>query len=264
MRNSQLRAKEISPYLERVVYEIRYSYGHTYLDRCGQTLVDIEQSMPHWMAAEPTPASGQLLDHTNGFVANFGPVKFDFTANSANLKKIDMIGTSAHAIWDIIKNNLGLSSYIRVGCRFRFLLAKRSIADSESAISKSEFNVMMPKHLSAYTPVSRQPILVIKSESNVEYRLELQVVTKQNNTSNLALTAAPTRLLTRNQKQAQSALMKQGRSLDTGSPGSSLPYAILLDIDCAQYENINSNPRSFIEDQYSICIRDFVPILRGL
>lgn len=264
MKKSPIQSKKLSPFLERVVYEIRYAYGHTYLDRCGQTLIDIEQSMPQWMAAEPTAASGQLQDHTNGFIANFGPTKFDFTANSAYLKKVEQIGTSAHAIWDIIRNNLGLSSFIRVGCRFRFLLAKRSFDEAENCLSKSEFNVSLPKGLGAYRPIVRQPIMVVKSEHDIEYRLEMQVVPKQLTGSNLPFTAAHPRLLTKNQRQAQSVLQKQGAFMGIGSPGDNLPYVILLDIDCAQYESLNTNPRTYIEEQYAICMRDFVPYLRNL
>ena len=266
MPPSQANSKKPVPFLDTLVFEIRYAYGHTYLDRCGQTLVDIEQGMPSWMSAETTPNNGQLQDHTNGFAANFGPSKFDFTAFAANTKKIETIATTAHSLWDIVKNNLGLSAYIRVGCRFRFLLAKRSLTETELGLSKSSFNIQLPESLQngTYKPVVRQPMAVLASDQGVEYRVEMQSVIRQVNIAPTVLETTNPRLLSNNQRQAQLALLRQRASLGSSQINANLPNAIMLDVDCAQYENINAIPRSFITEQYEVVTRDFLPILRAL
>src|SRR4051812_22748372 len=51
-----IKAKK--PVVHKLAYELRYHYGHTYLDRCGRILTLIERDHPQWMV-DPSAVSPQ-------------------------------------------------------------------------------------------------------------------------------------------------------------------------------------------------------------
>ena len=46
------------PNLHSYVYELRYNYGYTYLDRCGATINEILRNKPGWVQNDINPQSG--------------------------------------------------------------------------------------------------------------------------------------------------------------------------------------------------------------
>jgi hypothetical protein len=64
----------------KVVYEVRYKYGFTYLDRCGSTVNEIMKSAEEWNLAghDPNPQNAPLVSLRNGTRFNFSALKYDF------------------------------------------------------------------------------------------------------------------------------------------------------------------------------------------
>jgi hypothetical protein len=58
-------------FLGELTFEVRYDYGYSYLDHCGQTLIDLERSHPDWIAGDVNLQSGSLQNPKMNYVAAF-------------------------------------------------------------------------------------------------------------------------------------------------------------------------------------------------
>src|SRR5215471_10104339 len=65
--------------LQKIVFELRYWYGMTYLDRCGRTVNEIMREHPEWtlLSDHPNPQDAPLVSITNGCVFHFSGRKLD-------------------------------------------------------------------------------------------------------------------------------------------------------------------------------------------
>ena len=107
--------KKFTHRLERLIFEARYSYGNLYFDRCGITLNDIERECEGWIAGEATPQTGNLNRPDKNSHVGFNNEKFDFAVEKAFNHDLSDIAKEIEKIWKIIKANLGLEEFIRVG-----------------------------------------------------------------------------------------------------------------------------------------------------
>src|SRR5215213_5985905 len=56
----------------QLVATIRFIQGYRYLDRCGETLIRLEQTLAEgWIPTETTPASGTMKNDLLGMVVGF-------------------------------------------------------------------------------------------------------------------------------------------------------------------------------------------------
>src|SRR5579863_6636799 len=51
-----------TPFLDTFIFQVTFGAGYTFLDRCGQTMVDIERARPEWLASTATPMSGVMTN----------------------------------------------------------------------------------------------------------------------------------------------------------------------------------------------------------
>jgi len=74
--------------LQRVVFELRYRHGFTYLDACGRTLNKIQDEYPEWILTtdQPNPQSAPLISINNACIFNFSALKFDFSLENQLVK----------------------------------------------------------------------------------------------------------------------------------------------------------------------------------
>jgi len=251
---------KFEPILDNVAFEIRYSYGHLYLDRCGQTIVDIEQECDGWMAGDVNPNSGSLECPDRWYAVNFNSHHYVFSCQRAFKNEISDIADECTAIWKIIKANLGIDSYIRIGYRMHYMLATESIEESEDLIKKADFNVVLPENLRVpdYELTTRQMIAILNKEK-MEYRVELSGVTRTEALAPTDILKVNPKNLSKNQKKFRMARLKQ-MSEYSANP----MYGAHLDIDCSINEPDDVEPTNFILEQSKIVKEQFYPILEKI
>ncbi|MBU4185225.1 MAG: hypothetical protein KKC23_03335, partial [Proteobacteria bacterium] len=133
------------PILKTLVFEIRYSSGHLYYDRCGQTLQDIENNLVGWVGGIPDINTGSLQRIDKEYNASFGGIKYDFTANNAGKEETEIIAKDISSLWRIIQANLGMEDFVRVGCRFYYLIPTESTEEAEDRLKASELTIKFPE-----------------------------------------------------------------------------------------------------------------------
>jgi hypothetical protein len=255
-----MAAKGFEPFLDQLHMEIRYEEGFTYLDRCGQTLIDIERQCPGWVAGDATPQSGGITHPVNRQSATFNTSFFSFSASRPSNAETAI--TSAMKVWEIIRVNLGVTYGNRLGCRFQFLRASNSAEEAEKLIQSSPFNVAVPAAMLENRKVTvRHPMVMLKDDQ-VEYRLELNGVHRFENPPLPSIAAQDPRRLSRGHRQAREDFLKQ-RHTYSRNPA----YGVIFDVDCAMYElsNITSAVISTTcEVLADVVFEDFYPIIKGL
>ncbi len=243
-------------FLGELALEVRYAYGHRYFDQCGQTLIDIERSKPDWVAGDPTPQSGSLQNPKRNYFVAFDARRFVISA--IRPRYTQDFAEEAHSLWAIVRDNLGLSDFLRLGCRFNYYLPTRSIGEAEAKLAKASLNVTYPDILRQkhYEPKFREMMLTLEREG-VEYRVVLRGVTRTESAipASSLLTADP-RSLSTHQKEARLEAIK-ARTAYSKSP----EYAVHLDIDCAQFEPRHVKPNVYVLECESVLQADFAHIV---
>ena len=101
------------PFLDSLTFEVRYAFGQTYLDRCGQTLVDIERLGTGWITGDVNPNGGNIENPATDCAIQFDTQRFAFTASriQGNLRAM---AAACATTWDIVRANLALNEFVRV------------------------------------------------------------------------------------------------------------------------------------------------------
>lgn len=248
------------PILKTLVFEIRYSSGHLYYDRCGQTLQDIENNLVGWVGGIPDINTGSLQRIDKEYNASFGGIKYDFTANNAGKEETEIIAKDISSLWRIIQANLGMEDFVRVGCRFYYLIPTESTEEAEDRLKASELTIKFPESFFQNdNKIKNRHIITVITNGDIEYRIELNAVTRTEGMDVSSLLRSDPRLLPKGQREYRVEALKRAKAYSRDPM-----YAIQLDIDCAQYEPESVNVIKYILDR-EIFIKDiFVPILEKL
>lgn len=245
-------------FLDVATVQIRYAFGHTYLDRCGQTMVDIERMLPEWIPGEVKPTGGNLVNAKDNFSAVFGNDAFTLTAQNPE-DDLDLFVKHAGVLWKAIRANLGLDELVRLGARFQYLQPRKSVEDAEKGLKSAELNVQLPPTLSDFVLSVRGVVIVLERASH-EYRVELKGITRTESIPPVELLAVQPKLLSKGQKAARLEMLKR-RAQYAKDP----MYAILLDVDCVRYSpDSKVRIEDFVREQYTTVIRDFLPIIQRI
>ncbi len=129
----------------KIVYEVQYKYGFTYLDRCGSTVNEIMKISPEWILSDnlPNPQNAPLISIRNGASFNFSALKYNFTLEQTlgadtdlEKKDIDIFTEQVDLVSAIVNERLSLSDFNRVGFRIWYLFASETKENSEKWISQ--------------------------------------------------------------------------------------------------------------------------------
>jgi hypothetical protein len=121
----------------KLVYEVRYNYGFTYLDRCGITVNKVMKNDPEWILsdASPNPQNAPLISLKNGTRFNFSSLKYDFALDQQVGANKDLKGDISDFIEQtsfistIVHEMLDLTDFKRVGFRIWYLFSSNSKED---------------------------------------------------------------------------------------------------------------------------------------
>jgi hypothetical protein len=244
-----------SRYLDKIVFEVRYAFGHTYLDRCGQTLVDIERGVPGWIPGEVDVQRGVVFHATNGYTITFHSSAFNFNATSSedpqHLKNLEDIGEQLDAVWKIVSSNLGIREFVRMGARFFYLVPTNSMEESERVIERSGLQ-LTTTGLDDYK-LMRRNLVGVFSKDSVEYRVGLSGITRTSAQQAPPILTTLPHLLPRHQREAQIEMLK-ARTRYRKDPR----HAASFDVDCVIFDPPSVSPSSYLVEQSRIVADDFV------
>ena len=247
-------------FLDLLTVEIKYSYGHLYWDRCGQTVLDIETQCDGWFSARDEKNVGRLENPEKSMNLVFNDSSFNFSTKKPDELDNDLIVEEVQKLWKIIRANFGLEEYNRMGYRLHFLKPTSSVDESEILIKNSELNVSIPDQLKDphYNLKVRQVITIFDKE-DIEYRVELKGITRSQSIDPSGLYTGRPETLSKDQKKYRLLKMKQLKEYSANPM-----YAVMLDIDCANYNPEQVSVGEYIKKQTDIVRNDFLPILEKL
>jgi hypothetical protein len=243
------------PYFDRVVFELRYAKGHRYLDRCGETLIEIEEKLPGWVPQEISPSRGSLINLDKDISFTFSSYKLDASQNNPKAT-VDFREQLAPVV-DIICKCLDLSQFIRIGVRFHFLLAAHSMEQAEEMVRQTDFVTLNPKLVDAFGPnIKAQKHIVIFEHENVGRRIEFGAVRREEGKLPLELLAVEPRLLPKGQREILARKLEH-----TKRYGEDPRFALQFDIDNYEREPESFNVRAFIEGNDEFARQKLFPLL---
>lgn len=247
------------PVLDSFVFQVIFGAGYTYLDRCGQTMVDIERARPDWVPGEVTVQSGNMANEKSGMNLLFSWDRFNFTAMRGPV--VEEAAAEAQVLWDVVRENLNLSEFVRVGVRFQWILAREKLEHAERALEKAAFNVVLPSTWkeAGFAQANRSMVAGLQRDG-VEYRVALQAGTRTVGLSPAMLaTAVEPRMLPKGRQDAQKEAVKNRQKYNVDPM-----FVVNLDVDCVTFTPASVKPRAYIEEQFAVVQREFVPVLEGL
>lgn len=240
--------------LDRWIVEVRYSFGHLYLDRCGQTIVDLEASDPYWVVSEANPSTGTLNHSRDNVTLQFTPHLFNISAQEPKPNFMELVEQT----WGIVKRNLSLNEITRIGSRFQYLSPASTETDAEKQIASSSLEMKYPEHLKTAFSVKARHFVTVLERNETEYRIELAGITRRQGQLPPHLEHEP-RFLSTGQRQARIELEKQ-RAKYQKSP----KFAVMLDVDCVLPFGKAGKviPHEFAQQQHQVVKSEFLSLLR--
>jgi hypothetical protein len=126
------------PLLQKVVFDVRYHFGYTYLDNCGRCLNMIMHDHPEWFMRDgASPSSAPLVSLTNSACLNFSSTRYDLSIEKVPgedpVSEEDVLEffSQSDYIHDIISTHLGLAEFSRIGFRAWYLFGCDSEDEAE-------------------------------------------------------------------------------------------------------------------------------------
>ncbi len=254
------RKEQMRPRLDSFILEIKYTSGHLYYDRCGQTLLDIEREREGWLAGQADPNTGTADRPEKAFRVNFNANRFDFSAQEGEKTDLEEIAEEASSVWKIVQANLGLKEFSRLGCRYFYLRATTSIEEAEGMLEGASLNITFPERFeeSGYEPITRQSVIILKKEETY-YRVQLGSVTRLRAMDPTQLLPDDPKALSKKQREYRIAKLRLYKEYSRAPM-----YAVSFDIDCHQYSPESILLEKYILEQAEVVKDQFLPILEEL
>jgi hypothetical protein len=144
--------------LEKVVFELRYRHGFTYLDKCGRLINELTGAHAEWTIdpGNPNPQGASLISLANSCVLNMGTKKMDLAleipvggeglTDESMAQFADQVDHSTIILCDI----LGLKEFDRIGCRLWYIFPGESQSSSEEWLCSLKCYAVSEKAIQAF------------------------------------------------------------------------------------------------------------------
>jgi hypothetical protein len=239
--------------LQKVVFELRYNYGFTYLDKCGRTINAIMREQSEWVIKNdtPNPQVGSLVSLKNGCSFNFSSLKYDFSLemplggeyplSDDELKdfveQVDLLSR-------IAQDHLGLKEFNRIGFRAWYLFGCQDKEEAESWLDNLSCYSLSPQLSAAFGgQLESAGVAAVIAGTDRRFRVAFNVVERHAHLDLgeelLQVRASSLSKEQRRHLQKQELVKRRMRS----NP----KYAALIDVDAFQEEPPTVDPRDFIE-----------------
>jgi len=164
--------------LTKVVFEIRYKRGYCYWDKCGDTLLKIEQEDPDWKWQRITVNDGAELVNDKRKMR----IKFSWDkiwVEQRHLDNLNQFKITCDKLLKIILNNLEIQEISRVGNRFWYILPCDSIEKAENFISNGKMLDPQLAKLSGFgTKILNRDFTLVLEENDLKNRIAVGSVSR--------------------------------------------------------------------------------------
>jgi hypothetical protein len=252
----------------KLVFEVRYDQGFTYLDRCGATANRILATDPAWVIRgnNVNPQGAPLIHAVTGTQLTFNMYKYDFSLDQplgreAALTNADITAfvSQVTSISSILHEELSLTRFQRKGFRVWFVFPAESDEDSNDWIKRLGGVTVAPmvsERLDGELE-SQSHVLVIR---RLDRKLRISVNPVER-LETLDLGTDALRTLPRNLPRAQrEAVLEQARARRRilASP----EFAVMIDVDAFVDEPIEVDPGPFISESLQL-MESRLPLVFG-
>jgi hypothetical protein len=244
-----IRGKE--PILHKLVFELRYRYGFTYLDRCGRIANMILQTSPEWIVAAENvnPQNAPMTSLVNGCAFTYSALKLDFTLDQTvggpafQQSDIDHFVVQVDQLTSIVVDQLGLREFTRIGARAWYLFACNDKQEAETWLQGLKYYSVDDKLSSGFEgKVESLGVAVVISGEERKYRIAFNGVERQASIEigSTALSIRP-RSLSKGQNQFLKQQLKEQRRIKQ-NPG----FAAMIDVDAFLDDPAVIDPSEFV------------------
>jgi hypothetical protein len=175
--------------LHKLVFELRYSYGFTYLDCCGRTLNVLLRQLPEWFPRDDqvSPQNAPLVSARNGAVLSFSARKLDLSLERALGKEpisddeVKAFVSQVDECTAIVVDQLGLKEFTRIGFRVWLLFSAASKDETEKWLLDLKWYNISSKLTNAFgasEPAAVGAGIVLKSDDR-SFRIGFNGVERQ-------------------------------------------------------------------------------------
>jgi hypothetical protein len=248
-------SQALASVLHRMVFEVRYNYGFTYLDRCGVTLNALLRAYPGW-TVDDANVQGTVLRCPNvGAAFAFNSQKLDLNVQQSQaVAQVMPISDFAHLSSEMaaaVIEGVGIDDITRIGFRVWRLFGQ---ADRKSAVERMRHVGIVSSE--AIEAIAHAPIEDVSFSAVVdlgEFQARLAVASVEQSievdATTLERAAKQPRDLPRDQRKALLDRLKAEKAV------KSFPHhAVLVDVDAyAEYpvDNDRERFREFISDAFT-------------
>lgn len=225
------------PVLIKVVFELRYRQGYTYLDRCGRTINLIQEYHPDWLllASQPNPQMAPLINVETGAKFSFSSLKLDLGLERPSRdgeldeEKIRHLAQDADELTSIVIDQLGLAEFTRLGCRIWHLFPADTREQARQFLADLRIFEVQPTLLSAFAGEQEEAsAVIVLSGQDRKFRFATEVTERTMEVDvgdavvNLPIQSLPS-------EQRKKALLEQQKSASRKRKYP--PFAAMIDID---------------------------------
>ena len=244
-----LKGKE--PIFQKIVFELRYRQGFSYLDKCGRMINAITENHPEWTLdpGKPNPQNAALISLSNSCVLHVGTRKLDLSleipAGGDTLEDdgLDEYADQVENTTAIIIDQLGLNEYDRIGCRVWYIFPCETQEESESWLNSLGCYSVSNNLVSAFgDSVEAAGLSVIVNGEDRDYRIAFNGVQRA---AELDLGDAVLNVRPRDLDKKQQELLKhQEKTKARMRRAPSFPA--MIDIDAYVEEPQSPEPKHFV------------------
>lgn len=222
--------------LHKFIYELRYDYGYSYLDRCGATINDILKSSPGWFVDKINPQGGAISLPEKQVVFNFGSNKLDLSQQqnekTQSLLNMEEFSEIANKMTNKVVDRLGLEQFSRIGFRVSRLFKMDSSEESREKIKS--LNILSIGNIEKLTDCKVEEVSFTSTIKGTKGDARIGVSSVEQNikidaASLRDLNISPKEVSSLNSKERKPALIRQ---LKLKKALECYPlYSVLVDVD---------------------------------
>jgi len=170
----------------KAIFEARYDDGYRYLDRCGETLVQIRKYSPSWVPGQIDPQRGVVTNFVHQLTLNMGHQSMLVATNDeldyiAMEKKLQVFAQEAEVLYKIIVETLNVPNTTRVGLRVQFMAPADALEEAHKFVRDAAVSPLWAS-IQEYTRTELRSASMLyvleEQESGLRRRIELSPVAR--------------------------------------------------------------------------------------
>lgn len=236
---------------DRIAFELRYRFGYAYLDKCGRILNTLFRDYPEWVlrGEQVSPQNAPLVSLRNSCLLNFSSDRIALTLERAkeqplSPEEVAQFLEQVDTVSALVTEQLGITEFIRIGCRSWYIFAADNVGASEKWLSELGLYQLSKQAISAFGEhVEASDLTLILVGDDRKYRINLSGIERQAlvDTGEGLLTV---RARTLHEKQRE-FLMEQQRLKKRVRQNPQ--FASAIDVDAFLENSLLVKPRDFVE-----------------